>query len=203
MTAMLGARLRVQEGEDVAAVAIEVARSVGATYVFMGTPSERRGFGRLGASSERSLLMRLLRGLPGVDLRVVADPSLRAIAVEAQAERAARIGRNGASLGVPAIAIVQGAAPDALRGLPPPDAIFIGGGASAPGMVERACDELAAGGRLVVNAVTLETQAACVDWRARWGGELTQIAIAHAEPVGRYSGWRAAMPVVQWRLVKP
>ena len=81
--------------------------------------------------------------------------------------------------------------------------IFIGGGASTPGMIERACDALAAGGRLVVNAVTLETQAACVDWRARWGGELTQIAIAHAEPVGRYSGWRAAMPIVQWRLVKP
>ena len=70
-------------------------------------------------------------------------------------------------------------------------------------MVERACDALAAGGRLVVNTVTLETQAACVDWRARWGGELTQIAIAHAEPVGRYSGWRAAMPIVQWRFVKP
>ena len=56
---------------------------------------------------------------------------------------------------------------------------------------------------MVANAVTLETQAACVDWRARWGGELTQIAIAHAEPVGRYSGWRAAMPIVQWRFVKP
>ena len=81
--------------------------------------------------------------------------------------------------------------------------MFIGGGAGAPGMVERACGALAAGGRLVVNAVTLETQAACVDWRARWGGELTQIAIAHAEPVGRYSGWRAAMPIVQWRFVKP
>jgi two-component system, OmpR family, sensor histidine kinase KdpD len=78
LTAMLGARLRVQEGEDVAAEAIAIARSIGATYVLMGTPSERRGLSRLGAGAERSLLMRLLRGLPGVDVRIVADPALRA-----------------------------------------------------------------------------------------------------------------------------
>ncbi len=78
LAATLGARLRVEEGEDVAETAIEVARSLGSTYVLMGTPSPRRGVGRLlGADSERSLLMRLLRGLPGVDVRVVADPTLR------------------------------------------------------------------------------------------------------------------------------
>jgi two-component system sensor histidine kinase KdpD len=89
LTAMLGARLRVQEAEDVAAVAIDVARSLGATYVFMGTPSERRGLGRLGASSERSLLMRLLRGLPGVDVRIVADPALRGHGAERLADQLA------------------------------------------------------------------------------------------------------------------
>ena len=82
LTAMLGARLQVQEGEDVAAEAIALARSIGATYVLMGTPSERRGLSRLGAGAERSLLMRLLRGLPGVDVRIVADPALRAHAGE-------------------------------------------------------------------------------------------------------------------------
>ena len=69
-------------------------------------------------------------------------------------------------------------------------------------MIERAHERLVSGGRLVVNAVTVETQAVAVGWRARFGGELAQIAVAHAEPVGRYSGWRAAMPIVQWRLVK-
>jgi two-component system sensor histidine kinase KdpD len=83
LTAMLGARLRVEEGEDVAAVAIELARSLGVTYVLMGRPSERRGLARLGAGAERSLLTRLLRGLPGVDVRIVADPTLRAPAGEA------------------------------------------------------------------------------------------------------------------------
>jgi len=77
LVSMLGARLRVEEGEDVAAVAIRVARALGSTYVLMGTPSPPRGLGRLGTSPERSLLMRLLRGLPGVDVRVVADPTLR------------------------------------------------------------------------------------------------------------------------------
>jgi two-component system sensor histidine kinase KdpD len=85
LTAMLGVRLRVQEGEDVAAEAIALARSIGATYVLMGTPSERRGLSRLGAGAERSLLLRLLRGLPGVDLRIVADPALRGHGGEASA----------------------------------------------------------------------------------------------------------------------
>ncbi len=87
LAAMLGARLQVEEGEDVAAVAIRVARTLGATYVLMGTPSETRGLARLAASAERSLVMRLLRGLPGVDLRIVADPRLRA---QRSAEEAAQ-----------------------------------------------------------------------------------------------------------------
>ncbi|MFI4984500.1 MAG: histidine kinase [Solirubrobacterales bacterium] len=78
LVAMLGARLRVEEGEDVAAVAIALARALGSTYVLIGTPSQRRGVGRLAwPSSDRSLLTRLLQGLPGVDVRIVADPTLR------------------------------------------------------------------------------------------------------------------------------
>jgi precorrin-6B C5,15-methyltransferase / cobalt-precorrin-6B C5,C15-methyltransferase len=134
---------------------------------------------------------------------MLADPANKAVAIEVRHDRAERIARNALSFGVPGLSVVAGEAPHVFGDLPKPDAIFIGGGAGAPGAIERACDALAAGGRLVVNAVTLETQAACAGWRARWGGELAQIAIAHAEPVGRYSGWRAAMPIVQWRLVKP
>jgi two-component system, OmpR family, sensor histidine kinase KdpD len=84
LVSMLGARLRVEEGEDVADVAIRVARALGSTYVLMGTPTERRGLTRLGG--ERPLLMRLIRGLPGVDVRVVADPTLRETAAAADAD---------------------------------------------------------------------------------------------------------------------
>ena len=134
---------------------------------------------------------------------MLADPANRAVAIEARHDRAARIARNALSLGVPALSVVTGEAPHVLEDLPRPDAVFIGGGSGAPGVVERALAALPPGGRLVVNAVTLETQAACVGWRARFGGELVQIAVAHAEPVGRFTGWRAAMPLVQWRLTKP
>jgi two-component system, OmpR family, sensor histidine kinase KdpD len=91
LVSMLGVRVRVEEGEDVAAVAISVAREQGSTYVLMGTPSPRRGLDRLSRPiSDRSLLARLLRGLPGVDIRIVADPTLRGQIPEAgqQASRA-------------------------------------------------------------------------------------------------------------------
>jgi two-component system sensor histidine kinase KdpD len=78
LASMLGARLQVEEGEDVAEIAIRVVRELGGTYVLMGTPAPRRGLGRLGGQfSERTLLGRLLQGLPGVDIRIVSDPSLR------------------------------------------------------------------------------------------------------------------------------
>ncbi len=134
---------------------------------------------------------------------MLADPGNRAVAIDARADRAARISRNALALGAPALTVVIGKAPHALEGLSAPDAVFVGGGATEPGLIDRCVDTLKTGGRLVVNAVTLETQAAAVEWRACWGGDLLQIAVARAEPVGRFSGWRAAMPVVQWRWVKP
>jgi precorrin-6Y C5,15-methyltransferase (decarboxylating) len=134
---------------------------------------------------------------------MLADPSLRAVAIEAQAERAARISRNAASFGVPGIAIVQGTAPAALAGLPVPDAIFVGGGASDPGVLDAALAALRPGGRLVVNAATLETEALLLARYSALGGDLIRIAIARADSVGSMTAWRPAMPVTQWRWVKP
>jgi len=76
LSSMLDLRLKVEEGDDVAEVAIRVARELGVSYVMIGTPPPQRGLPRLGG--ERSLLGRLVRGLPGVDIRVVSDPALRA-----------------------------------------------------------------------------------------------------------------------------
>ena len=137
-----------------------------------------------------------------------ADPSMRAIAVEARGERAARIRRNAAAFGVPALEIVEGRAPAALDGLGQPDAVFIGGGVSDAGLLDAATDALRPGGRLVVNAVTLEGEAVLLARRAglgdtSLGGELTRIAIARAEPVGRMQAWRPAMPLTQWTWIKP
>ena len=134
---------------------------------------------------------------------MLADPANRAVAVEMQPERARRIARNSLAFGVPHLAIVTGEAPYVLKDLPDPDAIFIGGGATRPTLIERAVDALRPGGRLVINTVTLETQSLCVERRAHYGGDLVQIAVAHAEPVGGFTGWSPARPVVQWRFTKP
>ncbi|MGI6244569.1 MAG: precorrin-6y C5,15-methyltransferase (decarboxylating) subunit CbiE [Pseudochelatococcus sp.] len=134
---------------------------------------------------------------------MLADASLGAIAIEEHAERAARIGENAARLGVPGLRIVTGAAPAALAGLPPPHAVFVGGGGTDEGVMPAVIDALRPGGRLVANAVTLAMEALLIDLHRRHGGELTRIAIARAAPLGGMAGWRPAMPVTQWRWVKP
>ncbi|MGY1804834.1 precorrin-6y C5,15-methyltransferase (decarboxylating) subunit CbiE [Blastococcus sp. SYSU D00922] len=130
-------------------------------------------------------------------------PASRAVAVESSPERAARIGRNAQRLGVPHLQVVTGRAPEALAGLPAPDAVFVGGGVTAPGLVEACWDALPSGGRLVANAVTVESEAVLAAWFARVGGGLVRIGVQHAEPVGRFTGWKPAMPVTIWSVSKP
>jgi precorrin-6Y C5,15-methyltransferase (decarboxylating) len=129
-------------------------------------------------------------------------PSCRAITVESDADRAARIARNASSLGVPGLQVVCGAAPAALADLESPDAIFVGGGGSDPGVLDACWQALRSGGRLVATAVTVETETVLADWYARVGGELVRIAVQHATPVGSMTGWRPAMPVTLWTAIR-
>ncbi|APW36575.1 cobalamin biosynthesis bifunctional protein CbiET [Rhodoferax koreense] len=122
-------------------------------------------------------------------------------AIEQQPQRVANIQANVQGFGLShALTVVHGHAPEALAGLPPPQAIFVGGGfdmalaAVLPGLAPRGC-------RLVVNAVTLETEAALLQCHAVHGGELLRIELAHAAPLGRMRGWQPSRPVVQWRTV--
>jgi precorrin-6B C5,15-methyltransferase / cobalt-precorrin-6B C5,C15-methyltransferase len=133
---------------------------------------------------------------------MLADPSMRAIAIEADPERAARIGRNARTCGVPGLEIVEGKAPAALAGLARPDAVFLGGGGDDD-VLAVAVEALTPDGRLVANAVTLETEALLLAEYAKRGGDLIRIAISRAAPLGSMAGWRPAMPVTQWSWVKP
>lgn len=133
---------------------------------------------------------------------MLADPSMKAIAVEANPERCARIRHNAANFGVPDLQLVEGAAPEALAGLESPHAIFIGGGGSDPGVLDAAIAALRPGGRLVANAVTLEMEALLLASHAELGGSLTRIDIARPSPVGSMTAWRPAMPITQWVWVK-
>ncbi len=138
---------------------------------------------------------------------LLADPSLSATAIEQHADRAARVRRNAAAFGVPHLRLVEGTAPQALEGLLKPDAVFIGGGATQPGVLDTARSALRSSGRLVVNAVSLQTEAVLLNCQSQWGGSLTRIAIARASPIGaapaRMDGWRTQMPIMQWTWVKP
>jgi precorrin-6Y C5,15-methyltransferase (decarboxylating) len=125
-----------------------------------------------------------------------------AIAIEREPARAAVIARNAALLGVPALRIVAGAAPDVLAGLPPPDAIFIGGGIGATGLLPKVWAALRPRGRLVANSVTSEGEARLLDWHARHGGTLTRISVSRAEPLGPHHLWRPLAPVTQLAVAK-
>lgn len=130
-----------------------------------------------------------------------AHPTCRATAVEASPDRAARISRNAARLGVPDLAVLEGRAPDALAGLPRPDAVFIGGGATRPGVLDACLAALPPGGRLVVHGVTLETESLLADAYRLRGGELTRLAVDTTAPIGTFTGWTPARTVTQWSWV--
>jgi precorrin-6Y C5,15-methyltransferase (decarboxylating) len=134
---------------------------------------------------------------------MLRDASLRAIGIEPREARAVRAAANAASLGVPGYDVRLGTAPAALAGLPTPDAVFVGGGAHAAGVLETCWHALRAGGRLVVNSVTWETDAALIEaWRL-YGGAVTRIGIERLDAIGARHGFRPAMTVTQWAATKP
>jgi precorrin-6Y C5,15-methyltransferase (decarboxylating) len=134
---------------------------------------------------------------------LLQHPSLRAIGIEARSDRASRAARNAAALGVPELQIVEGQAPEVLAGLARPDAVFVGGGIMDDGVFDAAWSTLKSGGRLVANAVSLETEARLADYFRHFGGDLVRLQVARADRMGTMSGWRPAMPVTQWRVRKP
>lgn len=128
--------------------------------------------------------------------------SCRAIAVEADETRQGIIERNARTLGVPGLQLVKGNAPEALRGLEPPDAIFIGGGVTDKGVIETCWAALKPGGRLVANAVTLQSEMQLFNWRQQHGGELTRLQVAQAGALGSFDAWRQALPVTIYCGIK-
>jgi precorrin-6Y C5,15-methyltransferase (decarboxylating) len=134
---------------------------------------------------------------------MLRHPANTAIAIEADPERAARAARNALNLGAPGLTLVEGRAPDVLAGLPTPDAVFLGGGAHRPGVIETAWEALRPGGRMVANGVVVETEAALIAAQRRFGGTLTRLSVERLDAVGTLHGFRPAMTVTQWSAVRP
>ena len=134
---------------------------------------------------------------------LLAHPANTAIGIERNPERAARAVRNAISLGVPHLEITTGAALEAVRELPTPDAIFIGCGTGGGDLIKACWSALKPGGRIVANAVTIESELGLLAAYHGHGGTLTRLSVERAEPVGRQTTWRPALPVVQWVAQKP
>ena len=126
----------------------------------------------------------------------------RAFAIEARADRAARAGRNALALGAVGVEVVVGEAPGVLSGLETPDAVFVGGGLQREGVLEAVWGALRPGGRLVANAVALDTQGLLFEAQARFGGTLTRLAVERLDQIGTMRAFRPAMAVVQWAVTK-
>ena len=129
-----------------------------------------------------------------------SHPRCRAIAIEQT--RTQYIADNAAALGTPGLRIIDGKAPAALEDLPQPNAIFIGGGITADGMIETCWEALPPSGRLVANVVTIGGEQQLFHWQDKVGGTLTRIAIQRAEPIGQFLGWRSLAPITQWTVIK-
>jgi len=207
-----------QPADPLHALAIECRASAEAA-VLPGSPGlpddAYEHDGQLTKHEVRAITMAALAPLPGQLLWDVgagsgsiaiewlrAEPTARAIAVEARLERAERVARNASTLGVPQLEVRCGEAPAALEALEQPDAIFIGGGLGAANLVAHCWRELRPGGRVVANAVTLQGELVLHAASATYGGRVTRIEISRAEPLGRYTAWRAQLPVVQWAASK-
>lgn len=132
-----------------------------------------------------------------------AHPTCRTLAIEADEGRQLLIEHNRDALGVPGLQLIRGSAPQALTGLERPDAIFIGGGVTREGVLDSCWAQLKPGGRLIANAVTLQSEMTLMAWRERYGGELTRIHIAQAQPLGEFDTWRQALPITLLDVTKP
>jgi precorrin-6Y C5,15-methyltransferase (decarboxylating) len=202
---------------DLNLVAIEIGETSLVSYIPLtpGLPDDWfESDGQITKREIRALTLSALAPWPGARLWdigagsgsvaiewMLAHPRNRALAIEVLPERAERITRNAAALGVPDLAVLTGKAPDLLADLPAPDAIFVGGGGTE--VIDAAWDLLPTGRRLVVNGVTLETQQSLIARQAQLGGDLLSIGIARAEALGAYRGWRPSMPIIQWTVTKP
>ncbi|MEV6558803.1 precorrin-6y C5,15-methyltransferase (decarboxylating) subunit CbiE [Nocardia sp. NPDC051756] len=130
-------------------------------------------------------------GVPQVEVRGEVSAELRQAAELGRAFESGRVAapRPGTELGRP-------------TELPAPDAIFIGGGLTQPGLLETCWSQLRQGGRLVVNAVTAESESLLLSWAATHGGTLRKFQIYRAEPLGSFTTWRPQLPVTQFSVVK-
>lgn len=207
------------ESDDFHTLALEIHASPGTRWRARvpGLPDDAfRHDGKMTKQEIRAVTLAELQPFPGALLWDVgagcgsvaiewlrAASRTQAIGLEPHETRRLMAAENASALGVPHLVLKDAAAPDGLDALDEPDAIFIGGGLTVPGVVETCLDRLRPGGRLVANAVTLESEAVLLSHYQRHGGALKRLSVERASAIGNLTGWRPAMPVTQWSVIKP
>lgn len=213
-----GERVRLGVAEDVGPLNLVAIEAAGAAGLKLAPGLDDALFGHDGQITKhevRALTLSALAPRPGEVLWDVGagsgsvgiewmlrHPACRAVGIERRPERAVRARENAVRLGVPGLRVVEGEAPVAFAGLPRPDAVFLGGGAHLPGVVDEAWAALGPGGRLVANAIALRTEAALAAARSRLGGTLLRVGLERLDLVGGMEAFRPAMTVTQWRAEK-
>lgn len=128
-------------------------------------------------------------------------PGCTAVAFEREHSRRANIQLNTATFGVSIE--LRGEAPDAFDGAAAPSAIFVGGGLTQPDLLDACLKHLAADGRLVANAVTVESEAVLLQAYSQHGGKLQRFQHYQGEPLAGFTTWRPQLPITQWQVRKP
>lgn len=209
----------VSEVADLNAIAVECISSnqVNFSPHLSGLPDSAYDHdGQLTKQEVRAITLSRLSPLPGQLLWDVgagcgsigiewmrSDRRCQSIAIEKHPRRLQYIANNATALGTPHLKIIAGKAPESLINLPSPDAIFIGGGITTPGLLETCWEKLRSGGRLVANTVTVESELILLKWHHQLGGELTRIGIERTAAIGSFLGWKPLATVTQWSVIKP
>ncbi|MEU1980615.1 precorrin-6y C5,15-methyltransferase (decarboxylating) subunit CbiE [Nocardia sp. NPDC019395] len=220
IAAGIAADWREPPGDPLNIVAVEVAEEPGRLRLTRqpGLPDAvYRGDGQLTKSEIRALTLAALAPGPGETLWDIGGgsgsiaiewcrthPACRAVTFETLDRRRDQITDNASALGVPEIDVRGEAIGEITAGAAAgsPDAIFLGGGLTAPGLFDLCWSRLPDGGRLVANAVTAESEALLISWAAAHGGSLRRFQVYRGEPLGRFTTWRPQLPVTQWSVVR-
>jgi precorrin-6B C5,15-methyltransferase / cobalt-precorrin-6B C5,C15-methyltransferase len=127
-------------------------------------------------------------------------PGCTAVAFERDQLRRNAIRRNAEKFG--ASVELRGRAPEVFDGAAAPAAVFVGGGVTQPGLLDACLQHLPTGGRLVANAVTVESEAVLAQQHSRLGGQLQRFQHYQGEPLGGFTTWRPQLPITLWELTK-
>lgn len=132
------------------------------------------------------------------------NPGGTVYAVEKSAEGCRLTEENCLLFGVENVKVVKGEAPAILAGIPSPDRVIIGGsGGMLKGIITAARDRLNGGGRIVINAVTLETLGSSLEClQEGWETEVIQVSVSKARVMGKSRLMKAYNPVyiiAAWR----